>query len=141
MHRIRLTAIAGIAVALFGVVGVLPAAATSAQSPATARNGVCDPGEFCYYYLFGENGSVSDFTVSVGNYGTTEPTCFDFKGPGLGQGQCIKNNAESVWNRSSRTVTVFFNSNFGGPFQSIAPGARVNLNLTLSDNNASHRFG
>lgn len=140
MHRIRLTAVAGIAAALFGVVGVLPAAATSAQSPATARDGVCDPGEFCYYWGANQFGSVSDFTMSVGNYGTTEPTCFDFKGPGPGQGQCIKNNAESVWNRSSRSVTVFFNSGFGGHPQTFAPGAVDNLDSTLFNNNASHRF-
>jgi hypothetical protein len=131
---------AGIAAALFGVVGVLPAAATSAQSPATARNGVCESGEFCYYWLSGEVGSLSDFTMSVGNYGTTEPTCFDYKGPGGGQGQCIKNNAESAWNRSSRPVRVFFNSNFGGHFQTFNPGEAKDLDSILFDNEASHQF-
>jgi hypothetical protein len=78
--------------------------------------------------------------VSVGNYGTTEPSCFDFKGPGLGQGQCIKNNAESVWNRSSRPVTVFFNSGFTGHSQTFQPDAVGNLDSTLFNNNASHQF-
>jgi hypothetical protein len=130
-------AAAGIAAGLFGV---LPAAAASAASPAVARDGVCDPGEFCYYWGSGETGSLSDFTVSVGNYGTTEPSCFDFKGPGFGQGQCIKNNAESVWNHSSRSVTVFFNSGFTGPSETFLPGEVKDLDPVLFNNNASHQF-
>jgi hypothetical protein len=136
LHPRKALTIAGAAVAITASL-----MATGSPAFAAARDGICDSGEFCYYFLTNEAGSLSDFTGSVANYGTTEPTCFDFKGPGAGQGQCIKNNAESVWNRSSRTVTVFFNSNFGGPPQPIAPGARINLNPTLSDNNASHRFG
>jgi len=143
MHRIRLTAAASavaIAAGLFGVVGVLPTAAASTASPAAARDGVCDPGEFCYYWGADYFGSVSDFTVSVGDYGTTEPSCYDFKGPGPGQGQCIKNNAMSVWNRSGRSVTVFFNSGFGGHAQTFGPGQAGDLDATLVNNNASHRF-
>ena len=141
MRSIRLTAAAaaaGIAAALLGVVSVLPAAA--AESPATARDGVCDPGEFCYYWGFDLYGSVSDFTVSVGNYGTTEPTCYDFKGPGDGQGECIKNNAASVWNRSGTSVTVYYNSGFAGYSETFPPGAQANLDGTLVFNNASHKF-
>ncbi len=115
--------------------------ATGSPAFAAARDGVCESGEFCYYYLTNLVGSVSDFTQSVPNYGTTEPTCYDFKGPGFGQGQCIKNNAESAWNRSSRPVTVFFNSNYGGQSQTIPANSWRNLDPGLSDNNASHRFG
>lgn len=118
--------------------------ATSAilASPASAasRDGVCDSGEFCYYYNSDNQGSVSDFTGSIDDYGTTQPTCYEFKGAGNGQGQCIKNNAAAVWNRSSETVRVYFNSNFGGTFQDFAPGAKGNLNATLKNQNASHQF-
>ncbi|MFD2420351.1 peptidase inhibitor family I36 protein [Amycolatopsis pigmentata] len=128
----------GIAAGLFGMASVLPADA--AESPAAARDGVCDPGEFCYYWGLDQFGSVSDFTVSVSNYGTVEPSCYDFKGPGPGQGQCIKNNAESVWNRSSRPVKVFYNSGFTGYYETFQPGQAGNLDATLINNNASHQF-
>ncbi len=45
-----------------------------------ARSGTCEDGEFCYYYNSGNAGSISDFTDSVGDYGTSQPSCFDFKG-------------------------------------------------------------
>jgi len=111
-------------------------------SPANAasRDGVCDSGEFCYYYNSDEAGSVSDFTGSISDYGTTEPSCYDFKGPGNGKGICVKNNAASVWNRSSKTVRVYFNTGYAGASQDFAPGAKGNLNATLKNNNASHQF-
>ncbi|ROO84872.1 peptidase M23-like protein [Actinocorallia herbida] len=115
--------------------------ATAAPASAAARNGVCEDGEFCYYYNSGNAGSISDFTSSLGNYGTTQPDCYEFKGAGAGQGLCIKNEAASVWNRSDETVVVYFNSNYQGSSQSFGPGAKTNLNATLKNNNASHQFG
>jgi hypothetical protein len=136
LHLRKALTVAGAALAI-----TAPLMAASSPAFAAARDGVCESGEFCYYFLSNQTGSVSDFTESVANYGTTQPTCFEFRGPGAGQFQCIKNNAESVWNHSGTTVTVFFNSNFGGTSQRIAPGAKVNLNAALFNNNASHRFG
>ncbi len=107
---------------------------------AAARDGVCDSGEFCYYYNSGEAGAISDFTGSIDDYGTTEPSCYDFKGSGSGAGLCIKNNAASVWNRSSKTVRVFFNTGYAGTYEDFAAGAKGNLNATLKNNNASHEF-
>ena len=46
-----------------------------------------------------------------------------------------------MWNRTSKTVTVYFNSNYGGAHQSFAAGAKGNLNATLKNNNASHAIG
>jgi peptidoglycan hydrolase-like amidase len=112
----------------------------ASAATAAARDGVCSSGEFCYYYNSDEQGSVSDFTSSVSDYGTTEPTCYDFKGPGNGQGTCIKNNAASVWNRSSQTVRVYYNTGYAGSYQDFAAGAKGNLNATLKNNNASHQF-
>ncbi|TDE27650.1 peptidase inhibitor family I36 protein, partial [Actinomadura sp. 6K520] len=84
------------------------AAALASPASAAARNGVCESGEFCYYYNSNNAGSVSDFTGSIANYGTEQPSCYDFKGPGNGKGQCIKNEAASVWNRSGKTVRVYY---------------------------------
>ncbi|SFO40156.1 hypothetical protein SAMN04489713_105441, partial [Actinomadura madurae] len=116
------------------------AAALASPASAAARNGVCESGEFCYYFNSGNKGSVSDFTGSVADYGTAQPSCYDFKGAGNGKGKCIKNNAASVWNRSSKTVRVHFNSNYGGKYQDFKAGAKGNLNSSLKNQNASHQF-
>lgn len=105
-----------------------------------SRNGICDPGEVCYYYNSNHAGSVSDFFSSVPDYGTSQPTCYEFRGPGAGRGLCVKNRAASVWNRSPGIVRVYFNSNFSGRFQDLAPGAKVNLSPGLKNNNASHQY-
>lgn len=114
--------------------------ATSAPASAAARDGVCESGEFCYYYNSNHAGSLSDFTGSLSNYGTAQPECYEFKGAGAGQGLCIKNEAASAWNRSTKTVRVYYNSGYVGSYQDFAPGAKVNLNATLKNQNASHQF-
>lgn len=121
------------------VIGVAVFAAVPAQ--AAGRNGVCEAGEFCLYYNSNHAGSVSDFTTSIPDYGATQPDCYEFKGAGAGQGQCVKNNAASAWNRTSGSVTVYFNSGYGGASQTFAAGAKVNLNATLKNENASHKLG
>ncbi|NDU72716.1 hypothetical protein GWI34_08750 [Actinomadura sp. DSM 109109] len=130
----RLTATS--AAMAIGGAALVPASSASAAG----RDGDCQSGEFCYYYNSDNQGSVSDFTGSVADYGTTQPTCYDFKGEGNGKGQCIKNNAASVWNNSGKTVRVYYNSNYGGSYQDFGPGAKGNLNSTLKNQNASHQF-
>ena len=122
------------------VVLLLTGAAFAGPASAASRDGVCNSGEFCYYYNSGEAGSVSDFTASLDDYGATQPTCYEFKGAGAGKGVCVKNNAASVWNRTGKTVRVYFNSNFAGAHQDFAAGAKGNLNATLKNNNASHEL-
>ncbi|MDH6129079.1 CHAP domain-containing protein [Kitasatospora sp. GP82] len=137
MKNIRTTlAVAGTALAM----AVPLIGATSAPAFAASRDGACDDGEFCYYYNSNEAGSVSDFTGSISDLGATQPTCYEFKGGGNGQGVCVKNNAASVWNRTGQTVRVYYNSGFGGASQDFAPGEKGNLNATLKNNNASHKF-
>lgn len=131
----RVAGMLTVLVAAIASVAVVPGVASAA-----GRDGVCDSGEFCYYYNSDNAGSVSDFTDSVGDYGTTQPSCYEFKGAGNGQGLCVKNNAASVWNRTSKTVRVYYNSNFGGAYQDFAAGAKGNLNATVKNNNASHEL-
>jgi hypothetical protein len=128
--------------ALVGTALAMTTSVLSFGSPASAagRDGNCDSGEFCYYYNSGNAGSISDFTESIEDYGTTQPSCYEFKGEGNGQGECIKNNAASVWNRTGKSVRVYYNSDFGGAIQDFANGAKGNLNATLKNNNASHQF-
>ena len=114
--------------------------ATASPASAADRDGICQTGEFCYYFNSNNQGSVSDFTTSVSDYNTTQPTCYDYKGPGAGKGKCIKNAAASVWNRSTKPVRVYFNSGYTGTYQDFAPGAKGNLNASLKNQNASHQF-
>ena len=125
---------------LSAVVLLAGAVAFAGPASAAARDGQCNSGEFCYYFNSNEAGSISDFTDSLDDYGTTQPTCYEFKGAGAGKGICVKNNAASVWNRTPRTVRVYFNSNFAGAHQDFAAGAKGNLNATLKNDNASHQL-
>jgi hypothetical protein len=118
-----------------------PTAVLAGPAAAAGRDGTCNSGEFCYYYNSNEAGSVSDFTTSIADYGTTQPSCYDFKGAGAGKGLCVKNNAASVWNRTGKTVRVYFNSGYAGSYQDFAAGAKGNLNATLKNNDASHKIG
>ncbi len=120
---------------------VLATLITAPAAQAVSRDGRCDSGEFCYYYNSDNQGSISDFTTSVGDYGTEQPSRYDFKGEGRGKGRCIKNDAASVWNRTGKSVRVHYNSNYGGTSQAFEPGAKRNLNKDLYNNNASHKIG
>ena len=53
---------------------------------AMERNGICEKGEICFYHNSNLGGSVSDFFSDVKDYGTSQPGCYEFKGPGEGQG-------------------------------------------------------
>ncbi|GAA3212123.1 SpoIID/LytB domain-containing protein [Actinocorallia longicatena] len=128
------------AVTTAAVLGGAALAATATPASAAARNGVCQTGEFCYYFNSNTKGSVSDFTGSVGDYAAKQPSCYDFKGKGAGKGTCVKNHAASVWNRSTKTVRVYFNSNYKGTYQDFKPGAKGNLKAALKNQNASHKF-
>ncbi|GAB2747357.1 peptidase inhibitor family I36 protein [Amycolatopsis magusensis] len=117
------------------------ALAVTPAASAGARDGVCDKGEFCLYYGPNRTGSVSDFTGSIPDYGATQPTCYEYRGPGAGKGQCVKNNAVSAWNNTTKfRVTVYFNSNYGGISDTFLPGEYGNLIPAMQKENASHKF-
>lgn len=124
----------GVALALGSSLLVAPMA-----QAATARNGVCEDGEFCLYYNSNQQGSVSDFDKSVGDYGTGSD-CYHFLGTGAGKGLCVKNNAASAWNRRDAVVTVFFKSGWTGPIDTFAHGVKGNLTSTYNDN-VGHMLG
>jgi hypothetical protein len=125
-----------VAVAI-GATAALAVPMAGIATAATPRNGVCEVGEFCLYWNTGLGGSVSDFTTSISNYGTTQPTCYDFKGAGDGQYECVKNNALSAWNRRSGAARVYYNSYYGGSYDTVAGNSWRNLSVTAL-NNASH---
>jgi murein DD-endopeptidase MepM/ murein hydrolase activator NlpD len=135
-HPSKTLTLAGVVVAM-----ATPVLAIGSPASAASRDGACNSGEFCYYFNSKQAGSTSDFTGSVGDYGATQPSCYEFKGAGNGKGRCVKNNAASVWNRSSKTVRVYFNSGYSGAAQDFKPGAKGNLNAILKNENASHKVG
>jgi len=138
MHRTirRIVALVGFA----AVLSVMFVSVGSSPAQAATRNGKCEGGEFCYYYNTGLKGSVSDHGASLADYGAKQPSCYEYKGAGAGKGQCVKNNAAAVWNRTSKTIRVYYNSNYGGSYIDIAAGAKKNLKGSCCyNNNASHR--
>lgn len=140
-RRILVAATSLAAVAVLGL--AVPAQAVPLPEP--ERNGTCQDLEFCYYFNSNNAGSISDFSgtfLTLGDYGTNPATCYVFRTSGQsGYNQCIKNNAASVWNRTGKTINVYYNSNFGSSIavQAISPGFKGNLNTKLANNNASHR--
>jgi GH24 family phage-related lysozyme (muramidase) len=114
--------------------------ASAAPAIAAANDGLCETGEFCYYYSATNAGSMRDFSSSsLPSYTDSTGSCYTFKSAGAGQGECVQNHAASVWNRTSSTVNVYYNSNYGGASQGFASNAKGDLNATLKNNNASHR--
>ena len=138
----RRIASAGSLLALAAGALLIPTSTASAAERvgAAERNGVCDAGEVCFYYNGNGEGSVSDFSSSVPNYGGSQPNCYEFKGAGDGQGLCVKNNAASVWNRTNKNVTVYLNSNYDDGGSEKPDGKLVNLKPGLKNNNASHKI-
>lgn len=125
--------------AVLGALLVVVATSTAPASAAT-RNGDCESGEICFYFYANYEGSVSDFTGSLDNYGSTQPSCYEFKKPNVsGFGLCMKNNARSVWNRTGSAARVYFNSGYCGSYDTVAAGTSRNLSVAY-DNNASHQF-
>ena len=64
------------------VIGAVVGVVTAPLASAAERDGTCNSGEFCYYFNSGEAGSISDFTDSQDDYGTTQPSCHEFKSAG-----------------------------------------------------------
>lgn len=134
----RITRLAATAAAVLGLAGALVATAPAAN--AGARNGTCETGEFCLYYNTGHTGSLVDLVNSQRDYGSGAG-CIEFVSTGSGKGTCVKNNAGSVWNRTGKAVFVFYNSDFGGTYDKIPDGAKVNLNDNVRKDNASQIVG
>jgi peptidase inhibitor family I36 len=119
--------------AIGGSITMVLALTGTASAESTPRNGKCELGEFCLYWSLAYGGSISDFNGSVSAYGSTQPTCYEFKGPGNGQYTCVLNNAGSAWNHTTgHTVVVHYN----GGSVTLGAGQRA----VLGNRNTSHQF-
>lgn len=140
MVSIRTSAVALGAVAVLGGAGL----ATASPASASVRDGYCQSGEFCYFYnsISGGyfHGSGSDFKSSLSNYGSSHPGCYEFRSPGAGRYQCIKNNAAAYWNKSKHNVRIYENTGYKGRYVTVKAGSWGNLPSWLKNNEASHKF-
>ncbi|NHA68822.1 peptidoglycan DD-metalloendopeptidase family protein [Phycicoccus flavus] len=125
--------------AAVAMIGTAVATAPTAQA-ATARNGVCETGEFCLYYNSGQQGSMVDLANGHKDYGTGT-NCVKFVSRGTGRGQCVKNNAASVWNRESAAVAVFYHSGWSGSIDTFGKDVKGDLRADMKNENAGHVVG
>ena len=106
------------------------------------RNGICEKGEICFYHNSNLGGLVSDFFSDVKDYGTSQPSCYEFKGPGEGQGECMDHNVASVWNRTGEVVSIHKDSECQGD-RAVVGDDEIPQNLSdlIKNKNASHCIG
>ena len=64
-------------------------------------------------FVLGLTGSVADFNTSVPDY--DQLNCYEFEGPGHGQGMCVKDNASSAWNRTTGDEVTVKRPGFHAP--------------------------
>ncbi|MER5265025.1 peptidase inhibitor family I36 protein [Actinosynnema sp. NPDC002837] len=125
---------------VMGALMVVPPAGVANAAP--TRNGVCEVGEFCLYYLsygWATGSAVSDHTTSIPEYGSSQPTCWEFKGTGTGSGVCVKQEAVSAWNRRSGTVRLYILPGCEGEQRwVIQPGQQVPDLGVHANRNQSH---
>ncbi|MFE9663967.1 peptidase inhibitor family I36 protein [Streptomyces sp. NPDC005955] len=136
--RIRKTVLAG-AVALAGLGTALSTTGTAHAGSSGSAAVECASGYACLYYNSNFSGAIFRQNAAVANYaGYT--FVVSSKGS-AGAGSSVKNNAASVDNWDfTYDFTVFYNSNYGGVFQTIGAGGTANLNSSLKNQNASGHF-
>lgn len=126
------------------LVAVLPLVAALASivpisTPASAAPGTsCNPGTYgCMRFFYNSNraGSHTYFNANVSDLAP-----YTFLTSGNGQGQGIKNNAASVLNNASTFMTIYYNSGYAGPCDTVDSWSVADqLNHTYNQN-ASFRW-
>ena len=110
-------------VATFAFVAFAPSAFAANQDGAGNNN------EFVFYYNSNTAGSLSDFTTA-----RSDLAGYAFLSTGNGQGTAVKNNSASARNLKSSSARVYYNSNYGGPYDTVAGETSKNLVNTYNDN-------
>lgn len=138
--RPRLIGLASAAVLAAGAL----TAPVAAEPPRTAeQNGICEKKEICLYYGSDNRGSLSDFSVTthIDDYGDSQDDCYKFISSGAGQGECIKNNVESIVNNGNIDVMLITSGpvgEFSKFHQLISPYSSENLDDNLRNYNGGH---
>ncbi|MFF9205392.1 peptidase inhibitor family I36 protein [Streptomyces sp. NPDC014986] len=126
---LRRLAVAGalIAATTAGTLGTAGAAQAD-----TGHNGVCDTGsngELCLYWDSNLGGSFHDYYAITADFGSDV-----FLSAGAGRGQRVKNNSASALNNWYTTARVYYNENYGGPYDDVPAYSSRNLLRTWNDN-------
>lgn len=136
-------ALALAAVGLAAPADAAPANAAPAQAaPARAASTVhpdllpcLDDWSLCLWYNSNEQGSYINVLGAVSDYaGMT------FTSAGAGQGLPVKNDAASATNgqpSNGSTARIFYNSNYAGVYDDVAPSTSSNLVNTYNENASS----
>ncbi|MFE9687411.1 peptidase inhibitor family I36 protein [Streptomyces sp. NPDC006285] len=103
--------------------------ATSGSAQAAGHNGVCEAEEMCMYWGGNLSGSFHDYFYSTSDFGGDV-----FLSGGSGQGERVKNNSASAYNRWSLLGRVYYNENFSGSYDDVPAYGSVNLVRTWNDN-------
>lgn len=130
MHQTRTKrSVAATAISIAAAAAMITGSAAPASADqeakhrrATGKNGICEVGELCLYYLQNFRGPVFDLYLSDSNFS-------DDRFPGTVI--LADNNTESFWNRDTYTWRVYTGSNRGGSVGCIRPGAFGNFNTTF----------
>lgn len=130
MKKMRTLAVAAAAVVASTLAMASPAAAAD-------QNNRCEARELCLFWGSNYSGQYKDFYYSVRDFGNIRYPYYGV--PGGGSGQRVKNNAASAINFDYVTARVYYNENWTGPYDNVAPRGRRNLSNTWNDN-ASFRF-
>lgn len=102
----------------------------SGPASAAEHNSSCEVVEICFYYNSNLVGAKHDFRFRVPDFGP-----YTFLAPGAGAGVVVKNNAASARSYDGYfTARVYYNSNYSGPADDVAPLTWRNLADTYNDN-------
>jgi len=114
------------------------------SASAGTGDGTVDNNEIGFYFSQDENGSLWDsvyFTSTQFRFhnDTTSPWVTFISG-GTGQGQKVRNNAASVWNRNPYKGLIYYSPNFGGYYDTVPAKSARNLSSSIRNNNASFQI-
>ena len=102
-----------------------PVPASGPSVAAVHKNGVCESGEFCLYYLANYGGPIFDLFFSDNDFSDDYfPTAPSIR---------VNDNTESFWNRDTYTWYACVSPNRGGPCGSATPGDYGNLSSTYKN--------
>ncbi|WP_138907512.1 hypothetical protein [Streptomyces chryseus] len=115
------------------------------MTPAQASVGIhCTGDASCgtFWYNSGQNGSRTSFTGTGGINGSIKDLAgYKFLDSGAGQGTPVKNGAASFYNGSGAPTTIFYNSGWNGPCDTVAAYTVANQLVNTYNDNASFAFG
>ncbi|WP_330459432.1 peptidase inhibitor family I36 protein [Streptomyces sp. NBC_00820] len=132
--RIAATAAAVAAAAAIGIAAPANAATPAPQGKpagaATAAASACAFPYLCLWYNSNEQGAYTLFFDAVPDFAG-----YSFDGAGAGQWQPVKNNAASATNwQTEIKARIYFNSNYGGVYDTIPESSSANLVKTYNEN-------